>query len=175
MRKIKDAVVAPLTRVLERQTFSPNYITIASGIVGLIGIFFSAMGQRYVAFPFCLFGRILDGLDGAYARLTKQTSDFGGYLDIIVDFTIYGLTPLGVIVAQPSFGAWVALVILEVTFFVNAAGLFFLSALIEKNAHVKKEYEKDKKEVTTLKMPPALIEGAESLILFACIVLFCEY
>ena len=68
-----------------------------------------------------------------------------------------------------------ALVILEVTFFVNAAGLFFLSALIEKNAHVKKEYEKDKKEVTTLKMPPALIEGAESLILFACIVLFCEY
>ena len=65
MRKIKDAVVAPLTRVLERQTFSPNYITIASGIVGLIGIFFSAMGQRYVAFPFCLFGRILDGLDGA--------------------------------------------------------------------------------------------------------------
>ena len=65
--------------------------------------------------------------------------------------------------------------ILEVTFFVNAAGLFFLSALIEKNQSVKGQYEKGKKEVTTLKMPPALIEGSESLALFASIILFCEY
>ena len=101
------------------------------------------MDQRYVAFAFGVLSRIFDGLDGAYARLTNQTSDFGGYLDIIVDFTIYGLLPLGVTVANPSFYAWVALVILEVTFFVNAAGLFFLSALIEKNANAKKKYEKD--------------------------------
>ena len=93
----------------------------------------------------------------------------------MVDFTIYGLIPLGVIVAHPDYNSWVALVILEVTFFVNAAGLFFLSALIEKNANAKKEYEKDKKEVTTLNMPPALIEGTESLILFACIIVLCEY
>ena len=65
------------------------------------------------------------------------------------------------------------LVFLEVTFFVNAAGLFFLSALIEKNASAKKAY-KDKKEVTTLKMPPALIEGTESLILFGAIILIPE-
>ena len=65
------------------------------------------------------------------------------------------------------------MVYLEVTFFVNAAGLFFLSALIEKNAAARKVYA-DKKEVTTLKMPPALIEGTESLILFAAIILFPE-
>ena len=35
--------------------------------------------------------------------------------------------------AHPSNEAWIALVVLEVTFFVNAAGLFFLSALIEAN------------------------------------------
>ena len=32
---------------------------------------------------------------------------------------------------------WIACVFLEVTFFVNAAGLFFLSALIEKNQNAK--------------------------------------
>jgi hypothetical protein len=58
-------------------------------------------------------------------------------LDILVDFTIYGLIPLGVTAAYPEYNAWIALVILEVTFFVNAAGLFFLSSLIEKNIHAK--------------------------------------
>ena len=116
----------------------------------------------------------MDGLDGAYARLTNQSSDFGGYFDIIVDFTIYGMIPLGVTAAHPDYWSFIVLVYLEVTFFVNAAGLFFLSALIEKNAAAKKAYA-DKKEVTTLKMPPALIEGTESLILFGAIILLCEY
>ena len=54
-----------------------------------------------------------------------------------MDFTVYGLIPLGVTIAHPSNEAWIALVVLEVTFFVNAAGLFFLSALIEKNQNAK--------------------------------------
>ena len=116
----------------------------------------------------------MDGLDGAYARHTNQTSDFGGYFDIIVDFTIYGLIPLGVTAAHPEYKAWVALVYLEITFFVNSAGLFFLSALIEKNSNAKKAYG-NKAEMTSLKMPPALVEGTESLILFGLIVLFPEH
>jgi hypothetical protein len=37
----------------------------------------------------------------------------------------------------PKDPQWIACVFLEVTFFVNAAGLFFLSALIEKNQNAK--------------------------------------
>jgi len=176
MRNLKDFVVNPILSCFKNQTFSPNWITIMSGIIGLIGVYFSAIDERIWALVFFWVGRIADGMDGAYARLTNQTSDFGGYLDILVDFTIYGTVPLGVAIAHPSTGAFVALVLLEVTFFVNAAGLFFLSALIEKNENAKKKYEsKGKKEVTTLRMPPALIEGSESLILFTLIILFCEY
>ena len=92
-----------------------------------------------------------------------------------MDFTCYGLIPLGVTAAYPDYYCWIALVYLEVTFFVNAAGLFFLSALIEKNTAAAKVYaEKNKKELTTLKMPPALIEGTESLILFGAIILWPE-
>mmetsp|Transcript_32005 Transcript_32005/g.42411 ORF Transcript_32005/g.42411 Transcript_32005/m.42411 type:complete len:113 (+) Transcript_32005:317-655(+) len=83
------------------------------------------------------------------------------------------MIPLGVTAAYPDYWSWVMLVYLEVTFFVNAAGLFFLSALIEKNAAARKNYS-DKKEVTTLKMPPALIEGTESIILFGLIILLPE-
>lgn len=134
---------------------------------------FSAYDQRFWSFIFYVLGRILDGVDGAYARYTNQTSDFGGYFDIIVDFTVYGMIPLGVTVANPDYRAWIALVYLEVTFFVNSAGLFFLSALIEKNSNARLAY-KDKKEVTTLKMPPALIEGTESLIFFGALIIFPE-
>ena len=94
----------------------------------------------------------------------------------MVDFTFYGLIPLAVTTAYPSELAWQMDVLLEAVFFVNAAGLFFLSALIEKNVNAQKKYKKSvKNEVTTLKMPPALMEGTESLTLFALILLFSEY
>ena len=94
----------------------------------------------------------------------------------MVDFTFYGLIPLSITYAYPSNSAWIMTVVLEITFFVNAAGLFFLSALIEKNQNAKKKYTKQtKNEVTTLKMPPALMEGTESLLLFALTILFSEY
>ena len=63
---------------------------------------------------------------------------------------------------------------MEVSFFVNAASLFMLSALIEKNVNAAKKYG-DKKEITTLKMPPALIEATESYILFALMILLPEH
>ncbi len=168
--------MVPFLAFLQNHRFSPNYITILSGIVGLIGIYYTTIQMTWTSCAVSLFGRILDGLDGAYARHTNQTSDFGGYLDILVDFTIYGLVPLAVTATYPSYEAWFMCVLLEVSFFVNAAGLFFLSALIEKNENAKKKYaSKQKKEVTTLKMPPALMEGTESLFTFGLIILLPEY
>ena len=173
MRRVKDAIVRPFLTCVRSLTFSPNYITAGSGVLGLIGVAFSALDMRFWAFVFYVLGRILDGVDGAYARYTNQVSDFGGYFDIIVDFTVYGMIPLGVTAAHPEYRSWVALCFLEVTFFVNSAGLFFLSALIERNVQARKAYS-DKKEVTTLKMPPALIEGTESLIFFGALIIFPE-
>lgn len=86
------------------------------------------------------------------------------------------MVPLAVTATYPSNEAWIMCVLLEVSFFVNAAGLFFLSALIEKNENAKKMYASNKKkEVTTLKMPPALMEGTESLFTFGLIILLPEY
>ena len=41
------------------------------------------------AFVALILNRLLDGLDGAMARLTAPTP-FGGYIDIVFDFIIYG-------------------------------------------------------------------------------------
>ena len=71
MRAVKDAIVKPFLAFVATQKFSPNYITALSGIVGIIGVVFSALDQRYTSFLFYTFSRILDGVDGAYARLTN--------------------------------------------------------------------------------------------------------
>jgi phosphatidylglycerophosphate synthase len=73
---------------------------------------------------------------------------FGGYLDIIVDFTVYSLIPISVTAKSNNYASWysyiirlrqyrIALSFLEAAFFVNAASLFYLSALIEKNEFAK--------------------------------------
>mmetsp|Transcript_32795 Transcript_32795/g.50064 ORF Transcript_32795/g.50064 Transcript_32795/m.50064 type:complete len:141 (+) Transcript_32795:233-655(+) len=116
--------------------------------------------------------------------MTNQSSDFGGYLDILVDFTVYGLIPVGVTAGSPTQGRWIMCGIMLTSFFVNSAGLFMLSSLIEKNKHVSLKYkdelqkkkEQDRvKELTSAKMPPALMEGFESMVLFGLIILFPDY
>ena len=71
MRQVKDAIVRPFLKFVERKKFSPNYITASSGVLGLLGVAFSALDWRGWAFLFYVLGRIMDGLDGAYARFTK--------------------------------------------------------------------------------------------------------
>ena len=56
--------------------------------VGLIGVWYSIEQKPWHSLAFFLLTRLLDGIDGAYARATNQCTEFGGYLDIIVDFTV---------------------------------------------------------------------------------------
>ena len=167
LRNFKDLLIKPLVvkfKDLQHYSITPNHFTIASFLFGLISVYYLWIQENSLSFIYFLVNRLFDGLDGAYARLTNQCSDFGGYLDIIVDFAIYGLIPVAAAASTTIQTDLILMGILEVTFFVNAAGLFFLSALIEKNS--KKVRYNQNNEVTTLKMPSALVEGFESFIFF---------
>ena len=184
LRNLKDAIVEPITKLfknLKKHGITPNTFTLLSGVFGLLGVWNSYRGNIHRAIAYFMLNRLFDGIDGAYARMTDQCSEFGGYLDIIVDFTIYGLVPLGITANKPTNEAWIALALLEVSFFVNAAGLFMLSNLIVTNEKAKKRYLKQQKEagklnkeVTTVNMPPGLIEGFESMVLFSLMIILPE-
>ena len=136
LRNLKDLLIDPVARLfkgLKELGITPNTFTLMSGVFGILGVIYSYQGRKEKALTYFVLNRIFDGVDGAYARLTDQCSDFGGYLDICIDFTVYGLIPIGVTANAPSNERWLWLSLMEVTFFVNAAGLFMLSALIEKN------------------------------------------
>ena len=60
---------------------------------------------------------------------------------------------------------------MEGSFFVNAASLFLLSSILEKKALGAQS----KKEMTTVNMPSALIEGTETIIFFSLFIIYTTY
>jgi phosphatidylglycerophosphate synthase len=81
-----------------------------------------------------LFNRVLDGLDGMVARFHARQSDFGGYLDIVLDFVVYAAIPVGLYWGNPGATNTAALILLLSSFYVNAASWIYLSAILEKRA-----------------------------------------
>jgi phosphatidylglycerophosphate synthase len=87
---------------------------------------------------FWVLNRLCDGLDGIVARVSGRQTDFGGYLDIGIDFTIYALIPVALAWSQQSLQLMTLVALMEGTYFVNAALLFQAAAISEKRAlHTK--------------------------------------
>jgi len=77
-----------------------------------------------------LASRLCDGLDGAVARATRKT-DFGGFLDIVLDFGFYGLIPAAFALADPAANGMAAAVLL-LSFYINGASFLAFAILAQK-------------------------------------------
>ena len=77
-----------------------------------------------------LASRLLDGLDGAVARLTRPT-DAGGFLDIALDFLFYAAIPLAFALADPVANALPAAVLLA-SFIGTGSSFLAFAVLAEK-------------------------------------------
>ena len=75
---------------------------------------------------------MLDGLDGTLARVPARQTDFGGYLDILLDFAVYTAVPTGLALGLGTAPALAACAVLVGSFFVNAASWMYLSAVLER-------------------------------------------
>jgi phosphatidylglycerophosphate synthase len=112
-----------------------------------------------------LISRLGDGLDGAVARQSGKT-DFGGYLDIVLDFIFYGLIPLGFIIANPAQNA-VAGALLIVSFIATGSSFLAFAALAEKY-----ELETKQQGSRSLFFAVGLAEATETLAVFIAFCLF---
>ena len=93
---IRPLIDPPLTKtgaLLARLKVSANTVTLLGFLFGLGAMLAIATGSPYLGGFLFILNRLSDGLDGGVARSTKM-SDFGGYLDIVVDFVIYPGIPL---------------------------------------------------------------------------------
>lgn len=164
LRRWKDRVLNPVARPLAM--VNPIIITIIAAGFGLASMVFLA-NQAYAAgLTFWWLNRILDGLDGSVARLHQQQSDLGGYIDIMADFLVYAGLPIALVVGQPSLNGYLSLSFLLASFYINASGWMYLSAILE-----KRHYNSGT-ELTTIPMPAGLIGGTETIVFYTAFILW---
>src|SRR5215207_3077639 len=133
LRALKDRLLAPIARRLG-PGLHPNVVSIVAFLAGVGAAALAARRAYDVALALWVLNRVLDGLDGTLARVHAQQSDLGGYLDILLDFTVYALVPLALVVGAPARENAIAGLYLVATFFVNAASWMYLAAILERRA-----------------------------------------
>jgi len=142
-----------------------NTVTVLAFVVGIAAFIAIAQGAYWLGLLLILASRLGDGLDGAVARHTRKT-DFGGYLDIVLDFAFYGLVPLGFVLADPQANA-LAGAVLILSFYVNGAS-FLAYAVMAAKRGLTTEARGEK----SLFFTTGLAEATETIAFFAAFCLF---
>ena len=169
LRHAKDRLGEPLAARLPH--LSPNAISLVAFIIGILTVLLAARGLYVWALVLWLFSRALDGLDGLLARVHQKQSDFGGYLDILLDFFIYAALPIALVMSAPSHERYLALAFMLASFYINSASWMYLAAILEKHKHHRTKDVAASATSTSIVMPAGLIGGTETILTYCAF--FC--
>lgn len=125
-----DPALDRIGRSLARLGIGADAVTALAFLLGIAAFIAIASGSYGLGLALILISRLGDGLDGAVARHTRKT-DFGGFLDIVLDFAFYGLVPLGFVLADPAANG-LAGAVLILSFYVNGASFLAYSVMAER-------------------------------------------
>ena len=144
-----------------------NMVTVIGFGLGVLA--FAAITQEMFVAAFILIAlnRIGDGIDGAIAR-HEGMSDFGGYLDIVLDFIFYALIPLGFAIQNPENAIAAAVLIVS---FVGTGSSFLAYAIIAEKRGMSTEI-RGKKSLYYL---GGLTEGTETIAVLLAMCVWPEF
>lgn len=160
-----DPLLAKAAAYLVRAGITANQVTVAAWVLGLAAAAVIALEWYLSGLALFLLNRTGDGLDGAIARL-KGATELGGYLDIVLDFAIYGAIPLAFILADPGANALAGAVLIA-SFYVNGASFLAFSAIAARLG-----LETRVRGPKSIYFTTGLAEGTETVLFF---VLFCLF
>lgn len=165
LKRRLDPALDAAGAALAARGVSANSVTLAALVLGLSAAGLIVAGQTAAALAVLLASRLLDGLDGAVARHTRPT-DFGGFLDIVLDFVFYGAIPLAFVILDPVANG-VAGAALIFSFYVNGASFLAYAVVAEKRGLSSEARGKKSIYFTT-----GLAEAAETFAAFAIMCLW---
>jgi phosphatidylglycerophosphate synthase len=168
LRPLIDPPLNALARALDGGGVSANAITGVGFLVGLGAAAAIGLGYVTLGLILLLINRLLDGLDGAVARRVGPT-DFGGYLDIVLDFLVYAAVPVGFAVLDPEANALPAAVLL--LSFMGTGSSFLAYAVVAAKRGLSTEI-RGRKSFYYL---GGLTEGTETIVFFVVCCLWPEH
>lgn len=153
---------------LNRWGMTANQVTVLGFCVGVAAI--PAVWQHYyrLALLLIIVNRLLDGVDGALARLNKPTAA-GAYLDITLDFLVYSGIVWGFALADPDRNALAAATL--IFSFVGTGSSFLAFGIMAAKRDLKK-IDYPQKSFYYL---GGITEGTETIMVLAAFCLFPEY
>lgn len=163
-RKAIDPALDRIGKVLAGQGISANAVTMTGFAIGLCAALAISQNYFWLGASLILVSRLCDGLDGTVARHNGAT-DFGGYLDIVLDFAFYGVIPLAFAFADPAANALAAAALI-LSFYVNGASFLAFAILAE-----KRKLSEEVRGKKSIFFTTGLAEATETLGIFiaACV------
>ena len=167
-RRLIDPPLNQIGSGLAARGFTADGVTMIGLGLGLFAALLIALGAPVWALIPLLASRIADGLDGAVARATQKT-DFGGYLDIAVDFLFYGAIPMAFVWLDPAANGAAGAFLLA-AFYFNGTSFLGYAILAEKHGH-----KTDAQGQKSLYYSNGILEGTETIVFFVVLCLLPAY
>jgi phosphatidylglycerophosphate synthase len=165
IRLLIDPLLARTGRLLATAGIDADAVTIGGCLLGLTAALAASFGQFYIALALLIANRIADGLDGAIARATRQT-DRGAFLDIVLDFLVYAVVPLGFAAWRPEVNAFPAAFLLA-SFVANGSAFLAFSIMAERRG--METTRQGRKSIYYL---AGIAEGSETIAFMAAFCVF---
>lgn len=165
MRRLIDPPLNRLAAGLDRAPFGADAVTLAGFGLGVAAAALLAADRPLAALALFLANRLADGLDGALAR-RRQPTDRGGFLDIVLDFTVYALLALAFAVRAPETAALPAAFLLAS--FMGTGSSFLAYAIVAGKRGLSTE-ARGRKGFYHL---GGLTEGSETILFFILCLLW---
>ena len=163
MRRLIDPPLNGVAAIWPRK-ISANQITIFGLVLGVACFLAIAINTMTAALILLALNRLADGLDGAVAR-AQTPSELGAYLDIVSDFVLWGLLPIGFIILD-SDNAIAAAVLLSS--FSMSMTVFLAFAIMAE----KRGLETDAQGTKSFFYVAGLAEGTETIAFFAIVIIW---
>ncbi|MBA4795819.1 MAG: CDP-alcohol phosphatidyltransferase family protein [Rhizobiales bacterium] len=161
---LQKAALQPVAERLAHRGVKADQISLVGFLAGVGAFVALCFGQWLAALLLILANRVLDGLDGAVARIQGPT-DRGAYLDIALDMVFYALIPLGFAVAAPDVNALPAAVLI-VSFVGTGSSFLAFSAVAAKLGRKAPEFP-----TKGIYYAGGLAEGFETIAVFVAMCL----
>jgi phosphatidylglycerophosphate synthase len=162
--KATKPLVDGLATRIHKGGYNADQVTLAAFGFGMVAALLIALGHSHIALVPLLIGRLLDGLDGAVARLTVPT-DRGAFLDITLDFLFYAAVPLAFATVDP-----LAAAVLLAAFIGTGTSFLAYAIMAEKRGQKSDAYP-----TKSFYYLGGLTEGAETVACFTAMCLWPQH